>query len=84
VFGGEVAGKVALGCAAVGVEAQGDVCEGGEDVTCCEDDGEERGYGGEHGHGRERAKKTSWTATGADIGASKRYQYSPVPIDDWG
>ena len=74
MFGGQVAGVVALGLAAVGVEAEGDIGEGeGEDVACCED-GEERGYGGEYGlHGYlERARKTSWTATtDADMSASR-------------
>jgi hypothetical protein len=74
VFGGEVAGVVALGLAAVGVEAEGNIGEGGDDVACREEDGEERGYGVEHGlHGYlERARKTSWTATtDADMRASR-------------
>jgi hypothetical protein len=86
VFGGQVAGVVALGLASVWVEAEGDIGEGGEDVACCED-GEERRYGVEHGlHGcLERARKTSWTATtDADMRASRRYQYFPAVIDDWG
>jgi len=58
MFGGEVAGIVALGLAAVGVEAKGDICEGGDDVAC-ENDREECGYGSEDGHGRERAEMTS-------------------------
>jgi hypothetical protein len=62
VLGGEVAGIVALGCASVGIIAERDalVCEGGEDVAR-EDDAQERGYGGEHDHGRERAKNV-WQA----------------------
>jgi hypothetical protein len=73
VFGGEITGIVALGLAAVGVEAERDVCKGGEDVACCEDDGEERGYGSEHGHGHERAKKTSRRTRGlrGDINNSR-------------
>jgi hypothetical protein len=88
VFGVEVAGVVALGLAAVGVEAEGDIGEGGDDVACGEEDGEERcRYGVEHGlHGYiQRARKTSWTATtDAGMRASRRYQYFPAVINDWG
>jgi hypothetical protein len=74
VFGGEVAGVVALGLASIGVEAEGDVCEGGDDVARCEDQ-EECGYGGEYGlHGHLKwTRRVSWMAiTGADMRASRR------------